>query len=128
AVGPAPSPCPASGRPAPPRRDALRAGTAGLLGLTLPGLLRAAEGGRLKARARSVILLHQWGGPSHHDTFDLKPNAPSNIRGETRPIPSSAPGIFVGDRLPRTAQVMDKVCLIRSVQHTMKNHNSAGYY
>ncbi len=58
----------------------------------------------------------------------MKPNAPAEIRGEYRPIQSSAPGIMVCDRLPRTARVMDKVTLIRSVRHEMKNHNSAGYY
>jgi hypothetical protein len=108
----------------------LRVGGAGLTGLSLPGLLRAERarpaGGRV--RAKSVIFLHQFGGPSQVDTFDLKPNAPEQVRGETKPIPSSAPGIFVSSRLPRTATVMDKVCLIRSVQHTMKNHNSATYY
>jgi hypothetical protein len=60
--------------------------------------------------------------------FDMKPNAPEQIRGPHKPIASSADGIQVSEKLPRTAKVMDQVTLIRSVYHTMKNHNSAGYY
>jgi hypothetical protein len=110
------------------RRRLLQVGGLGLLGLNLPGFLRAAEGGRRKARARSVIFLHQYGGPSCHDTFDMKPAAPDAVRGELKPIASTLPGVPVCELLPRTARVMDKVTLVRSVHHTMKNHNSAGYY
>jgi hypothetical protein len=81
-----------------------------------------------KATAKAVILLHQYGGPSHHDTFDMKPAAPDAVRGEFRPIATRAPGIVISGRLPRVAHVMDKVTLVRSVTHEMKNHNSAGYY
>jgi hypothetical protein len=110
------------------RRRLLQVGGLGLLGLNLPGLLRAAEGGRRKARARSVIFLHQYGGPSCHDSFDMKPGAPDAVRGELKPIASRLPGVPVCELLPRTARVMDKVTLVRGVHHTMKNHNSAGYY
>jgi hypothetical protein len=112
------------------RRSLLRVGGLGLLGLNLPGLLHASErgGGKLKVRAKSVIFLHQYGGPSHHDTFDMKPNAPAEIRGEFRPIATNVPGMSVCERLPRLAAVMDKVTVIRSLRHEMKNHNSAGYY
>jgi hypothetical protein len=110
------------------RRHLLQVGVPGLLGLGLPGLLRAAEGSRLKARASSIIFLHQWGGPSHHDTFDMKPAAPEAVRGELSPSASRLPGVAVCNHLPRMAAVMDKVTLVRSVHHTMKNHNSAGYY
>lgn len=82
----------------------------------------------LPVRAKRVILLHQWGGPSHHDTFDMKPHAPEEIRGKWKPIASSAPGIEVCEQLPRMAQVMDKVAVVRSVYHTMRNHSPAGYY
>src|SRR5262249_29831183 len=109
------------------RRDLLRIGGLGLLGLSLPGLLQAAGGAR-KAKAKSVIFLHQWGGPSHVDTFDMKPNAPAEVRGEFKAMPPSAPGIPVCELLRRTAKVMDKVTLVRSLHHQMKNHNSAGYY
>jgi hypothetical protein len=60
--------------------------------------------------------------------FDMKPNAPEQVRGPHKPISSSASGIQVNEHLPRVAQVMNKVTLIRSMYHTMKNHNSAGYY
>ena len=112
------------------RRTMLRAGGLGLLGLNLPGLLRA-EGEKkaaIKPRAKSVIFLFQWGGPSHVDMFDMKPKAPDGIRGPYQPIASSCPQIMVGEKLPETAKRMDKVTLIRSVTHSMNNHNSAGYY
>src|SRR2546429_9759876 len=121
------------------RRHALKVGGLGLLGLSLPTLLRAAalpetrnaeRGVRSlpKARAKSVIFLYQFGGPSHIDMFDLKPDAPEGIRGPHKPMPSSADGIQVNDRLPRLAKVMDKVALIRPLHHTLKNHNAASYY
>ena len=111
------------------RRHLLHVGGLGLLGLHLPRLLRAAEQGtKHKARARAVIFLHQWGGPSHHDSFDMKPSAPDAIRGEFKPIATNLPGVFVSERLPDMARVMNKVTLVRTLHHTMKNHNSAGYY
>ena len=73
------------------RRQMLKVGGLGLLGLTLPQLLRAeALKKGPKAKARSVIFLFQWGGPSHLDMFDMKPNAPEQIRGPHKPISSSA--------------------------------------
>lgn len=113
------------------RRHALKVGGLGLLGLSMPHLLRAesiVSAPKIKARAKSVIFLFQWGGPSHIDMFDMKPDAPEGIRGPHKPISSSADGIQVSEHLPKTAKVMDKVTLIRSMHHTMKNHNSAGYY
>lgn len=83
---------------------------------------------KLIARAKSVVFLFQWGGPSHLETFDMKPDAPEGIRGFHKPIKSSADGIWVSEKLPKTAKIMDKVTLIRSMNHNMKNHNSAGYY
>src|SRR6266700_4329419 len=111
------------------RRQLLQVGGLGAMGLSLPGFLQASERDTAhKPRANSVIFLHQWGGPSHHDTLDMKPNAPEAIRGEFKPIATKAPGIVITERLPRLAQVMDKCTLVRSLYHTMKNHNSAGYY
>lgn len=106
----------------------LTAGGAGLLGLTLPGILRAEQVSSIKPRAKSVIFLFQWGGPSHLDMFDMKPHAPQDIRGPLQPIASSCPDIQVGEKLPETAKRMHHVSLIRTLTHTMKNHNSAGYY
>jgi len=111
------------------RRHALKVGGLGMLGLTMPGLLRAeATKKGPPARAKSVIFLYQFGGPSHLETFDMKPEAPEGIRGLHKPMASNVPGIQVAERLPRMAKVMDKVTLIRSMHHTMKNHNSASYY
>ena len=111
------------------RRNLLRVGAAGLAGLNLPTLLRAAEGGRgPRPRANRVIFLHQFGGPSHIDTFDMKPDAPEKIRGEFSPISSVVPGLPISEHLPRFARVLDRVAQVRSVHHNMKNHNSASYY
>lgn len=112
------------------RRKALQIGGCGLLGLSLPKLFAATESApsSIAPRAKSVIFLFQFGGPSHLETFDMKPQAPEQIRGPWSPIASSAPGIQVCEQLPETAKVMDKVTLVRSVYHTMKNHNSASYY
>ena len=114
----------------------LKVGGLGMLGLTMPKLLwvEANQNAKVvnrnspKARAKSVIFLYQFGGPSHIDMFDMKPDAPEAIRGPHKPIASKADGIQVSEKLPQVAKVMDKVTLIRSMHHTMKNHNSASYY
>src|SRR5437763_5597259 len=95
------------------RRDLLTIGTAGFAGLHLPALLRAAETSAPKPRAKHVLFLHQFGGPSHLDTFDLKPDAPEGIRGTFSPIASAVPGATVTEHLPRMARVLDKVAQIR---------------
>jgi hypothetical protein len=114
------------------RRHALKVGGLGLLGLSLPNLLRAQalQSSRAgpKARARSVIFLYQFGGPSHIDMFDMKPDAPEGVRGLHKPVSSKADGIQISEHLPRLAKVMDKVTLIRSMHHHMHNHNPASYY
>lgn len=117
-----------------PRRTLLTAGSAGLLGLLSPEVLRANPAAGAKqfgapaAKAKSVIFLFQWGGPSHIDMFDRKSKAPDDHRSPLKGIPTSMPGLEVCEQLPETAKRMDKVTLIRSMTHTMKNHNSAGYY
>jgi len=111
------------------RRQALKVGGAGLLGLNMPGILRASERSAvIKPRAKRVIFLFQWGGPSPIDMFDMKPDAPADIRSPYKPIQSSVPGLQVCEHLPKMAKMMEKVTLIRSVHHKMKHHNSAGYY
>lgn len=92
------------------RRSALRIGGLGLLGLTAPKLLRAADQHVVHppAKAKSVIFLYQFGGPSHVDTFDLKLNAPDGIRTKFDSIATSLPGLRVCEHLPETAKVMDK--------------------
>jgi hypothetical protein len=113
------------------RRSLLQIGGTGLLGLTLPRWLEAGGGNRERpaasGRARSVIFLFQWGGPSHVDTFDMKPSAPDGYRSLFRPISTSVPGLSVCEHLPETAKVLHRIAQIRTVHHTMNNHNSAGY-
>lgn len=116
------------------RRSILRFGGLSLLGLSTPRLLRAEEQGRgtgtgkIPIRAKSVIFLFQWGGPSSIDMFDMKPNAPDTIRSPYKPIASSAPGLEVCELLPEMSKRMHHVSLIRTMTHKMKNHASAGYY
>ncbi|MCI0684413.1 MAG: DUF1501 domain-containing protein [Gemmataceae bacterium] len=107
------------------RRSLLRVGGLGCLGLSLPRLLRAEAARPAGARIRSCILLYYYGGPSHLDTWDLKPAAPAEIRGEFRPIATRVPGFQVGEHLPRCARLTDKLAVIRSFHHPMRNHNSA---
>src|SRR5215472_750957 len=115
------------------RRDFLRLGTAGLfgIGLTLPDLLarqaRAAEEGR-STRDVSLIFLFLHGGLSTIDTWDLKPEAPVEFRGEFKPIATNVPGIQVGEHLARTAKQMDKIALIRSFRHHNSDHGPADHY
>lgn len=113
----------------PTRRRALRAGSLGMLGLTLPKLFAAEQAAKkLPVRAKSVIFLYQFGGPSHVDTFDMKPDAPDGIRSKFGQIETSVPGLRICEHLPEMAKVMDKVTLVRTVHHSMKNHNSAAYH
>ncbi len=112
------------------RRDLLRVGGLGLLGLTLPKLLQAQElspQSAPAAKAKSVIFLFQWGGPSHVDTFDRKLKAPDGYRSKYDWIGTSVPSMQVCEHLPETAKVMHRIAQIRSMHHTMNNHNSAGY-
>ncbi|MBA3314443.1 MAG: DUF1501 domain-containing protein [Planctomycetaceae bacterium] len=113
------------------RRDVLKIGGLGMFGLTMPKLLKATESSKSSGRsgtAKSVIFLFQWGGPSHVDTFDLKLDAPDGIKTKYGHISSALPGLPVVEYLPETAKILDKVTLVRTLTHTMKNHNSAGYY
>jgi hypothetical protein len=109
------------------RRDSIRVGALSLLGLSLPGLLRAENqaGRRTNPRARSVILVFLGGGLSHHDSFDLKPEAPEEVRGMYRPIPSDVPGTRVGELLPCMARVMSRLTLVRSGSHGNDHHETA---
>ena len=105
------------------RRDVLQVGTLGALGMGLPSLLQA-EAGK-SGKQRSVILVYLGGGLSHHDSFDLKPDAPAEIRGKYNPIGTNVPGLQVGELLPLMAQSMDKVALVRSGAHNNDHHETA---
>jgi hypothetical protein len=113
------------------RRDFLQLGAIGPLGLSLPGLLAAAPGRPAGAshfgRARRCILLFLTGGAPQLDTFDLKPDAPAEYRGEFQPIASNVPGIFLSEEFPRLARHLDQCCLVRSVTHGDRVHTTAGY-
>jgi hypothetical protein len=103
-------------------------GTAGLAGLglgLLPAPAPAARTATTEGCIRSCILLFYYGGPSHLDTLDPKPDAPAEVRGEYRTIATSVPGVRVCEHLPRTARRMDRLALVRSLHHPMRNHNSA---
>ena len=110
------------------RRALLRVGGLGTLGLSLPKLWGAAGRSDLRVRAKSVIFLFQWGGPSHVDMFDLKPNANEEHRSPYKGIRTSCPDLEICEHLPRLARIMDRFTVIRSMSHKMTNHNSAGYY
>ena len=103
------------------RRSFLKVGSLALGGLTLPQLLKAQAASK-PAKKRSVILIWQAGGPSHIDMYDLKPNAPSEIRGEFKPIATNVPGIQIGEHLPLQAKIMDKLSILRSACHTNAGH------
>ena len=112
----------------PNRREILRAGTAGLFGLTLPQLLAgkapAAVDDKTFGKAKACILLFMWGGPAHQDTWDMKPDQPAQIRGEFKPIATKVPGIQICEHMPQLAQRTDKLCIVRSMTHNNADHTT----
>lgn len=117
------------------RRGVVRVGTLGLAGLSLPRALQSADVQEIKseetkstaARAKSCLLIYLDGGPSHIDLFDLKPEAPAEIRGPYRPIATSVPGLTIGELLPRVAQQAHRIVQVRSVCHDEGVHDPAVY-
>src|SRR5437762_13038414 len=91
--------------------------------MTLPQLLAARATAGRSQPATSVILFWMWGGPSHLETYDLKPNAPTEYRGPFRPIRTTAPGLDVCELFPRQAGLGRRLALVRSLHHTMSSHN-----
>jgi hypothetical protein len=118
------------------RRDWLRVGGLGALGLALPDLFRgrkaAAETGPPRpssfGRAKSCIVVFLFGAPAHQDVWDLKPEAPDDVRGEFQPIGSSVPGTFLGEHIPLTATRAHRYAIIRSVAHPDNTHTVAMHY
>jgi hypothetical protein len=109
------------------RRSFLRIGTIGPLGLTLGDFLAARALGQPNAApARSVIMVWLWGGPSHLDTFDLKPDAPAEYRGPFGSIATKVPGVEICELLPSLAKCTDKYAIIRSMHHDEVDHGVAG--
>jgi hypothetical protein len=108
------------------RRNFLKIGSLALGGVSLPGLLRAsAQAGEKADRHKSVIMIYLPGGPSHLDTYDLKPEAPAEYRGEFRAIKSNVPGMDFCELFPRQAAIADKLCLVRSVVGAVSEHAPA---
>ena len=97
------------------RRDMLHIGTLSVGGLALPDLLRAEQTAGISGSKKAVIMIYMCGAPSHQDMYDLKMDAPSEIRGEFRPIETNVPGIEICEHMPRTAAIMDKLIPLRSV-------------
>ena len=122
------------------RREWLRVGGLGALGLSLPSLLQGREEGRAWSvappvcvassfgKAKSCILLFYLGGPPQHETWDPKDDAPVEVRGELRSIASNVPGIRVGELMPRTAKLLDRICVLRAMSTDDNAHSSSGYW
>ena len=105
------------------RRNFIRVGALGLGGLALPQLLRAEAASSAGRSRKSVIMIYLPGGPPHQDTFDPKPDAPLEIRGEFRPIRTNVAGIEICEHLPRLARVADKLAIIRSIADAVDDHS-----
>jgi uncharacterized protein (DUF1501 family) len=110
------------------RRELLRVGGVGALGLTLPQLLQAEPAAGASSKADSCIVIYLNGGPSHLDMWDLKPDAPVEIRGEFRPIATSLPGVQLCEHLPRLSRHMHRATLVRSMNHSVNNSHAAAVY
>lgn len=108
------------------RRALLQAGAVGALGLSWPAWLRAQARGADAGRAKSLILLWLWGGPSHIDTVDMKPEAPPEYRGPFQPVASNVPGIDVCELLPHLAQRANRCTILRSLHSHSNDHGIAG--
>ncbi len=111
------------------RRQLLQAGGAGLFGLNLTSVLAAEEATPFReARAKSVIFLFLFGGPSQLETFDMKPDAPIEIRGPFKPIKSRTPELRISEHLPGCAAISDKFAVIKTMSHSYNDHSGAGHY
>ena len=106
------------------RRNFLKIGALGLGGLALPQLLQAEAKSGIGKSHKAVIMIFLPGGPSHQDMFDLKQDAPSEIRGEFKPINTKVPGIQICEHMPRIAGIMDKLTVIRSIVGAKDNHDA----
>lgn len=111
------------------RRDFLKAGFLGGAGLSLAGFLQLAQAGEVRsAKAKSAIFVYLGGGPTHMDTFDLKPEAPAEYRGTFNPIKTNVPGVEICEHLPKLAQCADKFAILRGVSHTLGDHRQGTEY
>src|SRR5215468_1155225 len=106
------------------RRNFLKIGALGLGGLALPQLLRAEAASGIRPSHKAVIMIFLPGGPSHQDIFDLKMDAPAEVRGEFKPIKTNVSGIEICEHLPLLARLADKYTLIRSMVGALDDHNA----
>lgn len=107
------------------RRNFIKIGGLGSLGLSLPKLLALEAQAGIRSSHKSVILIYLVGGPPHQDMFDLKPNAPSEVAGPHKPIGTNVPGIEICELFPRMAKMMDKFTIIRSLVGAQSDHDAA---
>ncbi len=112
------------------RRELLQIGGAGLFGMSLPQLLAAeqAQEAFVGGKAKSVIFLFLFGGPSQLETFDMKPEAKREIRGPFKPIRSRTPDLIICEHLERLAKISHMFCIIRTMTHSFNDHSGAGHY
>ena len=115
------------------RRDWLRVGGLSALGLSLPSLISARHASAASivpssGRAKSCIVVFLLGGPPQQETWDPKPDAPAEVRGEFKPIPSATPGLFVGELMPRTAALTNHIAVLRAMSSNDNAHSSSGYW
>ncbi len=110
------------------RREAMQIGYSGLLGLGLPSLLKNRLLAQSQTAPKSIIIVFLTGAPSHHDTFDMKPEAPAEIRGEFKPTATSTAGLHVCEHLPKLAAIADKYAVVRSLSHKDNNHLMSTHY
>lgn len=111
------------------RRDFIQIGALAGMGLSIPGMLSRASAGEVKERkTRAAIYVRLTGGPSHMDTFDMKPDAPSTHRGEFKEIGTKVPGMRICEHLPKLAQCTDKFAIVRGISHTLAAHQLGQQY
>src|SRR5436309_8278904 len=114
------------------RRDCLQLGLGTLLGGGLASALRARAdeppGSLRRSAAKACILIWQDGGPTHYEMFDPKPNAPAELRGEFKPIPTSVPGVQFSEHMTKLAKLLDRFAVVRSIRHDQGNHGAGNHY
>lgn len=114
------------------RRDCLRLGLGGMLGAGFVDLLRmrgvASPAGAGSPRAKSCVLIWLDGGPTHYETFDPKPDAPPEVRGEFRAIATSTEGMYFSEHMTKLASISDKLAIVRSIRHEQGNHGAGNHY
>ena len=115
------------------RRDFIQLGVGGVLGLGMGDLLRlradaAQASGKASPDQVNCILVWLDGGPTHYETFDPKPDAPSEVRGKFKPIPTNVPGVSCCETMPKLAKTLDKMAVVRSICHKDPNHGGGNHY